>query len=255
VSTHGEDDAATREYRNGDDLRKVHWRSTARKGELMVRREEQPWQSRAALALDTRASAHRGDGPGSSFEWAVSAVASVAVHLAQDGYALRLLTDSGADLHTAIGGNTAALLLDQLSEVQASRNASVAPIVDALRRNSGEGLVVAVLGHLDSADAELLTRARSGSTVGVAILVDSSSWVGLSPRMRAEAQEEYAAVVRRLGTAGWRVVEARHGTLLPALWPHASIRGGAHRVAAGPAAPAPPAPAPAGPAPSAGAIR
>ena len=44
----GEDDAGTREYRHGDDLRRVHWRSTARLGELMVRREEQPWQSRAA---------------------------------------------------------------------------------------------------------------------------------------------------------------------------------------------------------------
>ncbi|TAL24279.1 MAG: DUF58 domain-containing protein, partial [Frankiales bacterium] len=77
VSSSGTDDAATREYRHGDDLRKVHWRSTARVGELMVRREEQPFQSRATLLLDSRAAAHRGDGPGSSFEWAVSAVASI----------------------------------------------------------------------------------------------------------------------------------------------------------------------------------
>ena len=55
VAVHGEDDAATREYRHGDDLRRVHWRSTARVGELMVRREEQPWESRATVVLDTRA--------------------------------------------------------------------------------------------------------------------------------------------------------------------------------------------------------
>ena len=60
VAVHGEDDAATREYRHGDDLRKVHWRSTARVGELMVRREEQPFQSRATVLLDSRTIAHRG---------------------------------------------------------------------------------------------------------------------------------------------------------------------------------------------------
>src|SRR5215207_2164118 len=110
----GDDDAATREYRNGDDLRKVHWRSTARVGKLMVRREERPWQSRATLLLDTRASAHRGDGPGSSFEWAVSAAASIGVHTARRGYSVRLITDAGP----VAGGaelSDEGILLDQLA--------------------------------------------------------------------------------------------------------------------------------------------
>src|SRR5436309_10145497 len=98
VAVHGEDDAATREYRNGDDLRRVHWRSTARVGELMVRREEQPWESRATVVLDTRTRAHRGEGPTASFEWAVSAAASIAVHLRHGGYKLRLVSDSGIDV-------------------------------------------------------------------------------------------------------------------------------------------------------------
>ena len=69
----GEDDVIPREYRTGDELRRVHWKSTARSGELMVRREEHPWRTRATVFLDTRAVAHRGQGPASSFEWAVSA--------------------------------------------------------------------------------------------------------------------------------------------------------------------------------------
>ena len=58
----GTEDVMVREYRLGDDLRRIHWPSTARADELMVRREEQPHQSRATLLLDTRASAHRGTG-------------------------------------------------------------------------------------------------------------------------------------------------------------------------------------------------
>ncbi len=54
IASAGEEDATVREYRDGDDLRRVHWRSTARRGSLMVRREEQPWQSRCAIFLDAR---------------------------------------------------------------------------------------------------------------------------------------------------------------------------------------------------------
>ncbi len=58
----GDDDVIPRAYRVGDELRRVHWRSTARYGELMVRREEQRWQDRAVLILDTRRDAHTGTG-------------------------------------------------------------------------------------------------------------------------------------------------------------------------------------------------
>ena len=91
------EDVTVREYRRGDDLRRVHWRSSARVGELMVRREEQPWQSRATLFLDNRVVAHRGQGIASSLEAAVSAAASIAVHLSQRGFTVRLVTAAGED--------------------------------------------------------------------------------------------------------------------------------------------------------------
>ena len=91
------EDVTVREYRRGDDLRRVHWRSSAHAGELMVRREEQPWQSRATLFLDNRKIAHRGSGAASSLEHAVSAAASIAVHLVQRGFSVRLVTAAGSD--------------------------------------------------------------------------------------------------------------------------------------------------------------
>jgi len=223
VAIRGDDDAATREYRHGDDLRKVHWRSTARVGKLMVRREERPWQSRATLLLDTRASAHRGDGPGSSFEWAVSAVASVGVHAARRGFSVRLITDTGA---TAGGGDIAdeGVLLDHLAEVSASHNPGLEAAASPLRGTEGLGTLVAVLGLLSAEQAALLASTRSPTDVSVGVLVDATGWVGLSPRAQAEAEAAYDAAAEILMRAGWRVLRARHGDTLPRLWPSAGQR-------------------------------
>src|SRR5690606_33677899 len=101
IASAGEEDATIRAYRTGDDMRRVHWRATAHHGELMVRREEQPWQSRATVLLDNRTAGHAGEGVDSSLEWAVTAAASIGVHLSERGYAVRLATDHGAAVSTA----------------------------------------------------------------------------------------------------------------------------------------------------------
>jgi uncharacterized protein (DUF58 family) len=227
AAVHGEDDAATREYRHGDDLRKVHWRSTARVGELMVRREEQPRQSRAAVLLDTRAAAHRGDGAASSLEWAVSAAASVAVHLARAGYTLRLVTDTGTDLDATTLGDDS-VLLDHLAEVRASRRGGLELAAHALRHSGGSGgggLLVAVLGLVDPDELSRLAAVRAAGTTCVAVLLDASSWVSLTPDRRAAADAAFDATAHTLLRAGWHVLPARRDTRLPEVWPHAAERG------------------------------
>ena len=67
ISAIGEDDAAPRTYQDGDSLHRVHWKSTARYGELMVRREEHQWRNSASVFLDTRRCAHSGRGPDVDF--------------------------------------------------------------------------------------------------------------------------------------------------------------------------------------------
>jgi uncharacterized protein (DUF58 family) len=220
VAVHGEDDAATREYRRGDDLRRVHWKSTARLGELMVRREEQPWESRATVVLDTRAFAHRGEGPTASFEWAVSAAASIAVHLREAGYKMRLVTDSGIDADATDGGE--GLILDHLADVKLNKRGDITQLVEAVRRRSDGGLVIAMLGALTNAEAEMLAGLRGNNTTCVAFLIDSSTWLTLPPESRAEASRAHGASALGLMRTGWRVVGVAHGNKLPGLWPQAA---------------------------------
>jgi uncharacterized protein (DUF58 family) len=221
VAVHGEDDAATREYRRGDDLRRVHWRSTARTGELMVRREEQPWESRATVVLDTRRAGHRGEGPTSSFEWAVSAAASVAVHLRHNGYKIRLVTGGGTDLDSTERDGDG-LLLDSLAEVELSANTDMPGLVDRVRRRSDGGLVIAVLGGLSLGEAERLGTLRASGTTCVALLIDPATWLNIPDAARAQTDAQHEAAALTLLRAGWRVVNVQHGSNLGTLWPLAA---------------------------------
>ena len=219
VAAAGDDDVAPREYRQGDDLRRVHWRSAARHGELMVRREEQQWQSRGALLLDTRRHAHRGEGPRSSFEVAVSAAASIGVHLAREGLGLRLVTDQGAEHLTDTGLSWS--LLDTLAVVRNSPVRSLERGITALRQGGGDGLIVAVLGAMEPEEARELARLRHGSVTGVAVLLEVETWES-APDDAAERRHMVRAV---LAGSGWRIVDLPAGMSIASVWPSAAGKG------------------------------
>ncbi|MCX4685104.1 DUF58 domain-containing protein [Kitasatospora purpeofusca] len=219
----GDDDVILREYRAGDDLRRVHWKSTARYGELMVRREEQPRRARATVLLDTRETGHRGSGPASSFEWAVTCAASVCVHLLERGYQTRLLTDTGHAVPgvQGDGGHTAAdtsgVILDALAVVDLSDGAGLSRAEEPLRAG-GEGLLVAVLGELDEEQTARLARLRGRTGGAVVLLLDTGTWAGLRLLSPETGGEEFRERARRLREAGWTVLTVRAGDSLPDLW-------------------------------------
>jgi uncharacterized protein (DUF58 family) len=174
------EDVTVREYRQGDELRRVHWRSSAKAGELMVRREEQPWQSRATLFIDNRKVAHRGTGAASSMEHAVAVTASIAVHLVQRGFRVRLVTatgeEQGGSWHEpgAQAAETAPLLetLAVITEVGQ-------PNLDVrwLHEAGHSGLLVAVFGAVQEHDKAAVTRMKHSSATAMAISLDVDAWV------------------------------------------------------------------------------
>ncbi|GAA2100937.1 DUF58 domain-containing protein [Actinomadura alba] len=215
MSSTGDDDIAPREYRQGDDLRRVHWRSTARYGELMVRREEQHWQSSGSVFLDTRRRVHRGEGPASSFEQAVSVTASIGIWLSQEGLGLRLVTDTGETLSPSSVFDSA--LLDVLATVRTSDARSLTAGLTALRAASGsgregDGLVVGVFAALDAAEARSVAMVRRGNSTCVAVLVDVTAQQGAPP----DPSTRTAADILR--AAGWRVVIIPSAGALASVW-------------------------------------
>jgi uncharacterized protein (DUF58 family) len=218
------EDVTVREYRRGDDLRRVHWRSSAHAGELMVRREEQPWQSRATLFIDNRTFAHRGTGVASSLEHAVTVAASVAVHLVQRGFSVRLVTAQGEDRnslwheHGAVSAETAPLL-ESLAVLDATSDARI----DSrwLPEAGHSGLLVAVLGDIDELDTPALIRMRHSAAGAMAVVLDVPAW----ERHPAPGAPSTARSTAWLGARGWRAVSAGPQDPLPAVWQEIGVAG------------------------------
>ncbi|MGC9380179.1 DUF58 domain-containing protein [Streptomyces sp. MH13] len=222
----GDDDVIPRGYRYGDDLRRVHWRSTARYGELMVRREEQPQRARCTVLLDTRGGAFEGAGPDSAFEWAVSGAASVLVHMLERGFSVRLLTDTGnsvpgegADGFAGAGqgaADAAGLMMDTLAVIDHSEGTGLSRAYDVLR-GGNEGLLVAFFGDLDEEQAAVAAKMRQRSGGAVAFVLDSAAWAR-EPADAPGPSDRGTQRLRMLRDAGWTAVNVPRGTPLEELW-------------------------------------
>ncbi len=144
--TGGEDFFTLREYQQGDDLRRVHWPSSAKRGELMIRQLEMPWQSRALVLLDPRQTAY----PDSeAFEHAVRGVASAFRHLFRNGYTPTLWIGNGSG--TVVGSSEGyGIAMEELAAVQPAPVLDLKTALARLRRTGvAGGVLVLVTGVPD----------------------------------------------------------------------------------------------------------
>ena len=202
----GTDDVLIREYHQGDDVRRIHWRSTAHAGQLMVRREERAWDPSATIVIDNRARGYSTRTHDDRLEWAVSAAASIALHLLGDGFDLSIVT---ADAHVLsphrVGSGREAMVLDHLADLVPDRAHTLREALAACNRGADGQLQVAILSRVDQTDAAALAEASRHGRSCWALLLASS------PQLDA-AQ---AATIR---AAGWRCVIAGPGTPVAAAW-------------------------------------
>ncbi len=216
----GDPDIGVRQYRNGDDIRTVHWRASARHDELMVRLAEPVSHGGATVVLDSRVAAHRGAGPQSSLETAIVMAASVALHLIDSDHQVRLMSHAGQTI--AQGHDIADDVLAGLALLDPDPR----PAFSALSIGR-TGLVVAVVGSMSVGDAKLLAVSRSRSVNAIAFILDTEHWVGARPGPSPAGPsaagpsapgDRAAQTATALGDAGWRVVSIRPGEDLALAW-------------------------------------
>ena len=164
----GEDFFTLRSYRNGDDLRRVHWPSSAKADELMIRQMENPWQSRALVFFDVRRGSHQDQ---DTFEKAVKGAASVVKHLVAGGFAADLWL--GSEVMDAKAYTAA---MEALARVQMVPAIDIKAVAGRLRRSGRGGALVLVTG---SPDEDLLGVHRHlASQHRVTVLLAASATPG-----------------------------------------------------------------------------
>jgi hypothetical protein len=206
--TGNDDDLTTREYRPGDALRRVHWRASARHGELMVRQEEHRSHPDARIIVDTRQSGYPDavPDPGDSwspsahseaFEWVVRMTASLGSHLESSGF--RVLIEETAVPQVEplgerwLGGRRSEGFLTSLAAVRLVDREQDAVGTSVVAEP--EGPVFALLSDPDEATVSWMLKRRRGGQAAIAFL--------MSPHPR---------VLERLTKGGWQCVDVHEET-------------------------------------------
>ncbi|GAA1526605.1 uncharacterized protein (DUF58 family) [Agromyces terreus] len=218
------DELIAREYRYGDPLRRVNWPATARRGELMVREEEQRGDPEARVLLDVPSSSRpglvvhreRGHDGDERYELAIEVAASIGVHLLEHGFRVRC---------TSVGEHERGL-------------GPTAPFDGTYRMPGGDRLLLEDLARVDldeqgrrrddrAAASEVRTRGRDAREPAFAVLADPSAadagaLVALRPAFEPAVAfvtaTVPAAVRQMLEDADWTVVTVRRASEIGGAW-------------------------------------
>lgn len=140
---------ALREYQPGDDLRHVHWKSTARVGSVMVRQYEETRRSHFVVGLSTHPDEYRVP---DEFELAISVAGSIGLRALRDSRTLDARVQKGA-----LRSQSGRRFLDELSALEHSRprEGGIVALAGAIAAHAPQAAVVVLVTGSKSDTADL----------------------------------------------------------------------------------------------------
>lgn len=204
----------TREYREGDPVRNIHWRSWARRGQPVVKEYQEEYFCRIALILERLHVALAVLARQERIEAGITVLASIADHFSRSEYIVDILA-AGPDLYEVSAGRSLAYLENILDVL-----ACLEPCYDPPFRGIGPPLfeklaqittVVAVVQDWDPAREEFLRRVKElGTAVRTIVVHDgptSAPWQSAADEL-GEISVMTPEDVERLLAAGQRTFDA-----------------------------------------------
>lgn len=197
--------ASIREYHPGDSFSRIHWRSTARTGRLMVKTFEMDPSSNIWLILDLHEGVQAGEGDESTEEYGVRIATSLAYHFLQGNQMLGVVARGSEKivLEPGRGMQQFDRILEAMALARARGRQPLHEVLEEEGRRLGRHTTVIVI--TPSTDERwvtaLQTRLRQG-TRAVAVLLDASSFGGgeSEPPVEALAAGDVLAYAVRAGS-------------------------------------------------------
>jgi uncharacterized protein (DUF58 family) len=188
-----------REYRAGDDVRRLHWPATARRGLPMVKEYEQDQMPYFTLFLDLERAQRAGTGQKSTLEYVVRTAACLLASAARRGDLVQVFGEGARPLFVPPGRGELHLAhaLDQLIRVRQAGNLPLLDLVEREQSTVPVGSTAALLSASVFLDpgrlAELLSGLRARRVQTVLVAVDKDSFLPIDRPLRARDDVEARA--------------------------------------------------------------
>jgi uncharacterized protein (DUF58 family) len=171
---------SVRDYRPGDAFNRIHWPTTARTTRLMVREFELDPTADVWIVLDLHAEEHAGTGMESTEEYAVTAAASLARHLLDQGRAVGLVSQT-ATLPADRGPRQAERILEVLALVKASSTLTLSALLSAETSRFARSSTLIVITPSTAESWARFCQALTGRGVNTAAVLIEAATFGLAP--------------------------------------------------------------------------
>ena len=180
-----------REYTAGDDIRRVHWRSTARSGTLMVREHVDTSLPSTVIVLDTRTDRYAND----LFEEAVDVAASVVASAQTRGFPIRLITTAGASF-VVRAGQRGLELRDYLTTVMTEVDGSLRRATVEVLRGRDHDAITVISSDVDAVDLAEVTSMAQRFASSSLVTVRSAGGLRWSSGTHLDAPTAATALLR-----------------------------------------------------------
>jgi len=226
-----------REFMHGDDLRRVHWNSTARMGRLMVKQIEGRLTASLTIVLDLCRAQVWGKPPASTLEHAVRVAASLAERAFNDGHLMQLICHERKRLFLPM--DRGAIQFQRILETLASvRGQGDVALPELLRfeqvsvRPRSTAVVISASPDVRAAQLVMSLRRRNVHVIFVSLVAAGLAGEADEQEHERPGLQDYIPLVHAVRTVGAQVVQlTRPGEAGAAFFAMSRSRGAWERIA------------------------